>query len=202
MDINSLLSPQETPSRSSNPPPSQINPAQSNPPASPLRRARPGSGKRTGSGLSNEITVHSPPHEAPRSIPSLGYEGIAQAQQMAWNPGYSANVHEVRTPQGAFVPTPNSEGRSPFGTPQHHRPSLQYAGGRATSSAGIETLSGESYRVTCDQSKAIAKTSQTTLLCSNLQCHGTAHMLGPRQCHQSPDVWAFTGPSLMCLHLI
>ncbi|KAL1310623.1 hypothetical protein AAFC00_000895 [Neodothiora populina] len=173
MDINSLLSPQESPTRPTSqpahtnqnrnqtphphhhhpsaapapapvqPPPSAAAAAaatahqSSNAPLSPLRRPRPGSGKRTSSTLSNEITLHSPPHDAPRSAPSLGYDSIAKAQQVVWNPAYGS--HEVRTPQG-FVATPGSEVRSPFGTPQLHRPSLQYAGGRAASSPQMETL--------------------------------------------------------------
>lgn len=163
--------------RSSNNPPQTNTPSQTNnAPSSPMRRpgaGRPGSGKRTSSGLSQEITLNSPPQDVqPRSHPNLGYDSIAQAQQVAFNPAYNS-AYEVQTPQN-FIMTPGSDGRSPFGTPQqqNHRPSLQYAGGRNISNPQMDTLAGESM-ISREHEQLLISADLATMQHSNVSRHNS-----------------------------
>jgi hypothetical protein len=120
MDINSLLSPSESPIR-------QQPSANSNSSAKQRSQPRPAGSKRAASGLSNEIMA-----DAPRSVPTMAQEPIDQAQRSAFQSGY-ASVHEVRTPD---MPSTSS----PFGTPQLQRPQLQYVSNRPSSTPHMDTL--------------------------------------------------------------
>ena len=146
MDINSLLSPSESPVKQSSPANSPA-PAPTQPAWPRTRQPRPAGGKRTSSGLSNEISQTSPPPDAPRSTPHLGFETIVQAQRTAFASAYNG-THDARTPR-ANLDTPMSEARSPFGTPHVQRPSLQFVSRRQSSTPQMETLAGEIDHMTC-----------------------------------------------------
>ncbi|THV81475.1 hypothetical protein D6D29_05356 [Aureobasidium pullulans] len=132
MDINALLSPSESPVKQAASPSSSTTST-----GRPRPQARPAGGRRTASGLSNEISMTSPPPEPPRSAPTLGQESIDQAQR-AYVSTYNG-AHEMRTPR-SNLETPLSDMRSPFGTPQAHRPQLQYVSRRHSSTPQMETL--------------------------------------------------------------
>lgn len=91
----------------------------------------------------------SPSPEAPRSAPALSHDAVVQAQQQAqstlFSPAHS-NGSELMTPRPALE-TPTSEARSPFGTPQHLRPSLQNLDRRHSSTSEMDTLAGEFPRI-------------------------------------------------------
>lgn len=170
MDISSLLSPQDSPVRSTPPQPAANPP--NNAPSSPLRRPRPTSGKRTTSGLSNEVKVHDPPQEQPpRSLPSLPYDTIYQAQQTQWNPAYLNGAQDIRTPQ-SFAGTPASDVRSPYGTPQAQRPSVSYGQGRTMSNPYMDGASGKRIRNT---------------RCVYSLLSFTSDMVSPQLPHQQPQ---------------
>lgn len=141
MDINSLLSPQDAPAR--NPLPIQSAPLQAH--ALPKKRPRPLGGKRTTSALSQEITISPEPPEPPRSVPQLGPEAVAQAQQLGQRAVFSnaySPLSEVRTPL-SNIESPGSESRSPFSTPQHHL-SPAFLHPRPASTPQTDNPSGES----------------------------------------------------------
>lgn len=134
MDINSLLSPQESPPRNTS---LQTSNA-------PKKRGRPAGGKRSSSGLSNEITVSSPPPDPPRSVPQPSNGQGAQERQQALSP---MNVSAYASQSAANDVRASStdspiQFRSPFSAPQHLRASL--ANQRASPSPQIESLAGES----------------------------------------------------------
>ncbi|KAI5258677.1 hypothetical protein E4T42_00615 [Aureobasidium subglaciale] len=130
MDINDLLSPSESPVK-------QQASAQSRS-ASPVRpraQPRPG-GRRTASGLSNEISMTSPPSEAPRSAPALGQNFTNQHQRNA----YASSYNSAQDMRGFRSNLDNPEMRGSYGASQAHRPSLQYVSGRHSSTPQMETL--------------------------------------------------------------
>jgi hypothetical protein len=135
MDINALLSPSESP----------VQQHASAAPVRPRTQPRPVGGRRTASGLSNEISMTSPPPEAPRSAPQLGQEATNQHQRNAYASSYNG-AQDMRNFRSNHD-TP--ETRSPHATPaQAFRPQLQYISRRHSSTPQMETLAGAIVPVT------------------------------------------------------
>ncbi|CAD0112857.1 unnamed protein product [Aureobasidium uvarum] len=133
MDINALLSPSESPAKQ-----------QPSPQPRPRVQPRPAGGRRTASGLSNEISMTSPPPEPPRSAPTLGQDSTTQHQRNAYASAYNGpqDMRNFRSNHDA------PEMRNAHGAPQTYRPQLQYVSGRHSSTPQMETLAGAIVPVT------------------------------------------------------
>ncbi|KAH0288619.1 hypothetical protein M436DRAFT_60698 [Aureobasidium namibiae CBS 147.97] len=129
MDINALLSPSESPVQQQAAP--QSNTAA---PIRPRAQPRPAGGRRTASGLSNEISMTSPPPEPPRSAPAPGQ--INQQQRNAYASACN-DAQDMRILRGDHDAP---ERRSSHATQQAFRPQLQYIDRRHSSTPQMETL--------------------------------------------------------------
>ncbi|KAH0369747.1 hypothetical protein KCU65_g3175, partial [Aureobasidium melanogenum] len=131
MDINALLSPSESPAK-----PQAATPSNQAATARPRAQARPAGGRRTASGLSNEISMTSPPPEPPRSAPAPGQEPVNQYQRNAYVSAYNGaqDMRNFRSNHEA------PDMRSSHAAPQAYRPQLQYVSGRHSSTPQMETL--------------------------------------------------------------
>ncbi|KAI4730813.1 hypothetical protein E4T49_01317 [Aureobasidium sp. EXF-10728] len=125
MDINALLSPSESPAKS-----------QPTPQSRPRVQSRPVPGRRTASGLSNEISMTSPPPEPPRSAPTLGQESTNQHQRNPYASAYNG-AQDMRNFRGNYDAL---EARNAQGAQQAYRPQLQYVSARHSSTPQMETL--------------------------------------------------------------
>jgi len=133
MDINSLLSPQESSEKKASP--------ASQP--GPKKRARPHGNRRTGSGLSQEITFPSPSTNPPRSVPQHSGDAIALAQrhqpQSNLVSPLSSEIHMNGVAGSADCPA--LEIRSPRSNAQFLHPSFSTQG--PTSAPQMETSGGK-----------------------------------------------------------
>lgn len=120
MDINSLLSPSDSPAGTPapQPPPALPSPSMLQ---SPRKRAVRQMPSRTSSGLSQQITSSPQPHAALQQVPSPGFAHIAN--------GARAMHSAMNTPQ------PHGSPRDARMTPPHHML-------RQASTPGMDTLAG------------------------------------------------------------
>lgn len=128
MNINALLSPEDAPSRES--------PASASSSPRKHRTSRPpGGGKRTASGLSQEIT-RSPKEQSANS-------------RQATSQSFNLQTHGIVAPnfrplhQGSSTPLTNGDTRHTYGyVKEHRRPAVQPLGQRHSSMPQMEALAG------------------------------------------------------------
>src|SRR5262245_25842734 len=119
MDINSLLSPQDSPAQETPPPhPSLASPSLQ----SPSKRAIRQIPSRTPSGLSQQITSFPQPHLTYQQLPSPGIAGLTNGSRVIHSATSTPPLH---SPRDARM------------TPPHHLP-------RQASTPGMDTLAGAS----------------------------------------------------------
>jgi hypothetical protein len=138
MDINSLLSPSESPAAET--PPLLPSPSPRSSPNNRLATGRPATQQRKSSGLSQQITLDSP-RTSEHALPSLAAHNAASAYQQQQHGVYSQGVQSTSYQQqnyGATAMPPASATTTPEPRAATSLPTLNRQG----STPGMDTLAG------------------------------------------------------------